>query len=426
MSKDQANSPAMLLFTGNPAKLAQSIFQMNLPEDVLRSLPAQTLYMAILHNGMESSAETIQAASLAQVKLILDLDLWQDDTFLEDNFWHWLELEDATEPLRIAQKLLKVFDYKLVALIIGRYVDVITMSDQSDTPPGEGFYTPDLGFTWIKVNLQDQHKYFLLNRLMALLFETDADLFYQVLAAPSVSTGTILEEEAFLDQRRRLAAEGIPDTELASEIHRPMTLREFTIQFKNQEYYTPIVDLDIIPALIAFSDELQPWFSVLQGTNNVEELALEATYITNSAIVFFKIAPSDLKRVALLAAQVRGAINLGFEIAQANQEAPLSEIVAKIGLKPFYQLGLEKLFQARKQSYLLTKASDFETKPIEQQVLIKALGGLFPAIPEAFDSATGQIASHEGRIQQGIKAIEKNSELESALKVLGENQPPTH
>src|SRR4051812_29931238 len=143
-------------------KLAKAIFKADVPEEYIRQIPAQSLYMAMKENGLESSAEIIEIATLEQCRLLLDFDVWEKDQFSEAQFWEWLALTDATNSLVIVQKLLKFVDLKLVALLIARYVDVKVLEEPTDEPPGPGSYTPDQGFTWIFINAEDSTQHFLL------------------------------------------------------------------------------------------------------------------------------------------------------------------------------------------------------------------------------------------------------------------------
>jgi hypothetical protein len=425
MTADPLIQKRHLLLTGNPRRLAKSIYQLELPPEVLRSLPAQSLYLAIQENGLESSVETLLAASLEQLKLLLDFDLWQRDTFLEENFWQWLEAEESSEPLAVAEKILKVIDYKIVALMIARYVDVITKEEKSDTPPAPGFYTPDLGQTWLRVKLEDSHRFFLMNRFLALLFESDADLFYQLLAVPMVGTNAILEEEAYQDQQRRLANEGIPDLSLAAEIHAPLALNPVLDLIKKQEQLPAISDIEPIPALIAHSDELMPWHRIVCDAKNSDELAAESTLLVNAALVHYNIPVSEYTEVGLCAAQVRGAINIGLQkVISAEPATNLVEAVEHLGLKPFYRLGLTILTSLRKEAMLVKRSAGFATLNTEQQKVIEALTkpGI-PACPKDFDSQLDKIDDKSHQISAELRPIEELSELESLTRTLNKICP---
>ena len=202
--------------------LHKAIFDSEAPEQVIRQLPAQALFMVVRHLGLSGAADIIALASIEQVRLLSDFDLWNRDTINEDHVWEWLALTDETESLDLLQKVVKCVDLKVLSVMLSRYTDVQIFSEPTDLPPGPGFHTPDKGFTWVGITVQDADQHFLLARLLALIFETSAELYYQLLSIPSVATVSMLEEESFVERSKRLAAEGIPEPELSAKRSCPL------------------------------------------------------------------------------------------------------------------------------------------------------------------------------------------------------------
>ena len=149
-------------------------------------------------------------ASLEQCRLLSDFDLWNGDSLNEAALWEWLALTDEVESLELLQKLVKFVDLKLFAILFGKYIEVKIFDDPTEQPPGEGFHTPDRGATWIGIKTEDPDKHFLLARLLALIFESSAELFYQLISIVTVATASMLEEESYQERMKRLAAEGNP------------------------------------------------------------------------------------------------------------------------------------------------------------------------------------------------------------------------
>ena len=175
------DSKALAHFRGHSCRdLYKAIFEADAPEQLVRQLPTQTLFMIVKSVGLPSAAELISMASLEQCRLLSDFDLWNGDSLNEAALWEWLALTDEVESLELLQKLVKFVDLKLFAILFGKYIEVKIFDDPTEQPPGEGFHTPDRGATWIGIKTEDPDKHFLLARLLALIFESSAELFYRL------------------------------------------------------------------------------------------------------------------------------------------------------------------------------------------------------------------------------------------------------
>jgi Family of unknown function (DUF6178) len=133
---ERPSTPVIRAKGFNSRNLIKAIFDSESPEQIVRTIPAQSLYVAMRAQGFESSADLLEIATLEQCKTFLDLDCWSRDSFREDHFWEWLAITDATDSLALLQKILKVVDLKLVALMIARYIDVQAFEEPADAPPG--------------------------------------------------------------------------------------------------------------------------------------------------------------------------------------------------------------------------------------------------------------------------------------------------
>ena len=83
----------------------------------------------------------------------------------------YVPLRLEVERLEFLQRLLKVVDFKLLGLLVERHVDHRVFEEPTDIPPGPHFYTPDKGYTWLRVTLEDATRHFLFSRLLALIFD---------------------------------------------------------------------------------------------------------------------------------------------------------------------------------------------------------------------------------------------------------------
>lgn len=393
--------------------LAKTIFRADLPEQVIRTMPAQAVYLALKQNGVGSSADLVELATVEQLRAFLDFDLWERDTFKEEHLWEWLALSSDGEELQIVQKLLKAIDLKLVALMIARHVKHRILDEPTENPPAAGYFTPDKGYTWISIEVEDSNKHFLLGRFLAVLFETDANLFYKLLSIPQIHTAAGLEEESFQERSVRLSAEGVPDAELAAEIHAPFSVQVALGELKAGGRYVCKLEVPAVEPLVYDQRELHPLQELLSKQFSNPELAAEITLIVNAAVVHFAVDFSAMEQLHPLITRVRGAINLGLELLAGRSGLSPEEVHAGLGIQKIYRVGLQHCLALRKElGRALAESAQIDGAASESVILSNAVNRPFPMFPEALSSA-GSWCAVDGALSQELRAIEQLRDIDA-------------
>lgn len=364
----------------NIKSLARAIFKADAPESFVRALPAQSLYMVLKENGLESSTDLLEIASLEQCRLLLDFDCWHGDSLNEDNLWQWLALTEENDNLKFLQRLVKFIDLKVVALLIGRHVDVQTFTEPTEQPPFPQSYTPDSGYTWLRIKIEDGTRHHLMGKLLALIFETSAELFYQLISIPLVATESLLEEDAYQEKSKRLSAEGIPDDSFAFEVNAPLNETLAVQELGGKSKRGRVMDIAPIEPLIYEAGLVEPFTTLLGKISNREQFESEMSLIMNAAIIRWKIDFSEHDRVVRLIAQVKGALNIGLERALALSALTDIEVYEALGLQKMYRLGLGYLHDVRLQATKLLKNETTASSPDNRRIL--ALEGAARSFPE--------------------------------------------
>ncbi|RMG42546.1 MAG: hypothetical protein D6719_06200 [Candidatus Dadabacteria bacterium] len=417
-SKQPLSRNRLVPFGASSTTLLKQILADSNPEKLVRSLPAQTLHLIIQDVGMEDALEIIESATIQQRQLVLDFELWKKDRLYEEQIWKWLQLTGGKEDLALLQQLLKSIDLKIVAFLIAKYVNIIVCEEPTETPPQKGYYTPDKGSTWISINISDADKHFALARLMALIFETDAELFYQLLAIPGVATPSQLEEESYQERIKRLSAEGIPDQDLAAEINSPLSPDQ-AIKSSNSEVNEAEALLPRSIAPLIFERSNYPFLNELSKESSIrDDLESELTLILNAALIHWSVSFADRTQVALLLSKVRGAINLGLDILSVTYGILPLDAYQSLKLQGIYRCGLSEIIYLRKCALGVSQQS-IETHEQQQAVkeLLDALLEQFPCIP-AFFNSDGSFIEDNGKLLTGRKAITSYSELKSLKHIL--------
>jgi hypothetical protein len=358
-------------------------------------------------------------ASLEQCRLLTDLDLWHGDTLNEEALWEWLALADEADSLEVLQKLLKCVDLKLVAILIGKYVQVQVFEEPTDQPPGPGFHTPDKGSTWIGITIENPDHHFLLARLLALIFETNTELFYQLLQTPSVATLSMLEEESFSERTKRLAAEGVPEPEVAASIHAPYAFNQAVLELHEQHKHKVIEDIRAVEPLLYEARAAKLFAELLRKVSDHEVVEMEFTYLANAAVVRFGVDFADQESVLQLCEKIKGAINLACEKLLRDSDRTVLELYNALGLEKLYRLGLTDILSVRSvaRKVSLEVAEKFKDSDNALFSIIACAREPFPCIPMCIND-DGSVVDNEGSLPTGGRPIESLQALASVRAAL--------
>ncbi len=384
LPKLQASLPAEIE-SAYGADLYRAIFRSENPEYVVRALPAQRLYLALLGIGLESGADLIDMLPQRHYRVALDLHLWEKDGVSASGFWQWLEVIDDAESLEPLRKFLQAVDPKLLAVLFSRHIHSIIGEERTDVPPAEGYYTPDQGYTWVEIQIEDPTKLRLFARLIAMLYQTDSPLFYQLLNESSAASMSELEEESFQDKSRRLSDEGLPDLETSAKINSATTIEQFLVTLSKASRQ-PTAGNHAFSGMVKRGDRLEPLSSLLEEVSKDEairgEIESELSLIVNAAIFSFLSVLSDASALEKQVAHVRGTLNIGLERACVESKLSPLEVVRATGLQPIYRLGLGELRALRRQiREILSRQSEEISDAGLRSIAAHIVDGDFPSFP---------------------------------------------
>lgn len=400
----------------SPKNLAKAIFNSDIPEEIVRTIPAQNLYMTICYNGISSSVDLINIASVTQRRLFLDFDCWEKDIFNEDNFFIWLSLTDDDGALDLLKKILQSSDLKLIAFLIGKYVTVYSQEEPTDLPPNGDFYTPDKGYTWLNVSTGDEEKDFLLKRLLALIFETSVELFYQITSIQTISTPTELEEQAYEEKNKRLASEGIPEFEECVELNQPLSKEKIIEKIKNKKFYKYEVSENILPLKIN-TDVLEPLTSFINGIKDSQMALSELTRILNACVVFYDNSFNNFENISKLNECVKGVLNIGLEKLLESNVIISNEIYPIVNLQDIYRYGLNFIFEIKKEALKKSKDENKNFDSIELSIL-ENFSKKLPTIPLFIQDENTYLKDEEEKLLVGERAILNFKDILLAKKIL--------
>lgn len=400
--------------------LYRSIMSADLPEQVVRALPPQTVFRALVQHGIESSTELLHIAPERHYRFFLDMRLWERDSFVEDHWWEWLQTVDLEGSLEPLEKFVRSIDPRILALVMRRHVQTVVFEDPTEHPPDAGYYTPDNGYTWVGILIPDAGQHRLLARLLAYVFQTRPELFYQLINAASQGTGIEFEEEAYQERLRRLRDEGIPDFETAAKIVSPLPPDLFLKMLEQSE--RPILHEmpETLAPFVAEAGALEPLASLVADVSRdvalISQLEAELSLLGNCAVVTYCENLGDSEQAERVFASLRGALNIGLEEAFHRSEVSPVELYRRVGLQPLFRLGMWTVRELRKKARQLSGDRPLAHEDPRIQALVEALEQDFPVLPRWFGEHGQELQTD--RESERYRPIERRSEIAEAEAAL--------
>ncbi len=398
--------------------LIKEIFRADSPEEYARELPAQSIYLAIRSSGLEAAPEVLALIEDAQYKVVLDLDFWVGDNFSEKHFWQWVQVLDQEGGREELTRLVELMDARLLGLLFSRYVVVNYPEEPTDLPPDKGYYTPDRGGTWIKILLDDPDQHRRFGKLLALLYDHNAELFYQLLSEGGFITAAELEEGAYSDKVRRLLDEGMPSSEVSFRLNTPVNAEQLEKLMAHDHEKSLPDNPTVLP--LAFSlysvEPLSGFLSELVENGRQEEVEAELALLANAAIVFYNVDIAETTEVGLTIEKIRGAINIGLERISRSLKVSPREVFERFGLQKIYQLGLGELRDVQRAAKKLGE----EGEVIDDHLLAAIHAGAslrFPVLP-VFVQRDGSIQLEGDAASAETKAYQHLAQTDAVKRLL--------
>lgn len=403
------------------------MFRGDLTESQVRELHPQALHFAIKALGLESSTDIISMISNEQYKGLLDFELWTRDSFREDRMWFWLSQIDDERDLQPIQKFLKVIDPTSLSIIFKRYVEVVYNDEPSDLPPNPNAYTPDNGLSWLTFKAGDPEIHRLLGRLLAFLFQTNREAFYQHLAYANSGTTLEFEEEAYQEKCVRLRNLSIPSFDEAVTVHKVLTKNDFLktheeVLNSNKEQEVEIDGPGELIPLPSSGINFQPLASSLESLEEEDlfRVHLEFAQLFNAHVVHFQGDFGEELGLKSAIEKVFGAVNIGLELVIKENNSILSpHIFRSIPIKDLYRLGLVEIYSYRslcqKVPVDIRSTLNHMNEPLS--IIVEMGSRPFPAVPR-FLRENGTFELEEDTGEESLDSNESYIHSLDQIKIL--------
>ncbi len=294
---------------------------------LVRSLPAEQLYVTVVEVGLPDASELVQLASPEQFQSLVDLGAWKRDTLDPHALLEWLHAARGDEPEPLLEKLHRI-DIELLEAMLRALVVVHDLEETPD-PDVEGVTLDSADRRYrLEMKVEGAEQAALRTLLLDLMAE-DPFGFSRLMEAVRWELPTELEESALRFRWARLSDLGFPDPESAAGLYAAVRLPVATPS-------SPSVELvrsggrrpDFLQAALDGLD-------VVEAENAQDELR----GVFNAALVADGADPGDLEAFRASAERARDTLGLGLEFLTGGDPHRAPVVVRETPFRTVFQTG---------------------------------------------------------------------------------------
>ena len=330
----------LLLATDAPAKL-------------IRSLPPEDLYLALLDIGADDAAEIVSMASPEQFRHFVDMSAWRggDEGPRTTEALRWLRLsrEGGGNNGRMRFRAqLSGLDVELLALLLRRGMTVYDLGEDLDPQPQNpalAFYTADRRFL---LEFASEAEFTAMRQLIEALYERDEGAAGRLIEATRWEQPAELEEAARRWRDGRLRDLGVPGFEEAIAFYARPAARPAA------EAAPPAPQTR---ALLAPQQNLLDAALELLSGDDLEVAEEAVVYAANAALVANRVPLDDPDEVREQLADARAALSLGLELLSAGDPARAARLLVELPIRQLFQTAMGEAYRLQTRARRAAEAA---------------------------------------------------------------------
>jgi Family of unknown function (DUF6178) len=365
--------------TLSPTTVKQRIEQLLTAPDsagLIQSLPPIE-YVVLLKAAPDMRTVLLQLGSPEQIRTVLDLDCWHQDTLQSPRVLEWLEeLQRSGED--VFAQALQMMDSEMLIVVLHQYIRVnatLPLEEEDDPGPYDEVLSNELyRVTFIEPNNPHNE---VVAELLRWLRLTNLDMYYQLMQGTMWAQESELEEWAYRWKAGRLQDEGIPDYDEALETYHiidieplqalpPVPLESPGVPASAEESgLVPSYAWSLTPSDSFLSHALRGDFT----TATLERLCWEMVSLCNQAFILDHVDFANTAAVRASLTRVHAYVNIGLEYLSNYRTEQLVPLLTARSLISICQAGFSLSMRLRQ------RASHLQTH-------LNRAGGVRRALPE--------------------------------------------
>jgi len=288
------------------------------PWEIVRAVSEEELYFTIKTLGQERAPALVAMTTGAQLRHLIDMDVWRHDVFTPKAASDWIEIIATIGEEKVLQ-LLQVADPELIVLILNclvrvsvRNPDIDHLEEQDEFP----WFTLDSIFF---VEFLGAVPANLIKSFLGTLFQWNPEYYYTIIQQIVAGVDPATVERALKWAQARLADKGFPDFEEALEIYRPAK-RETVIRGSRDSYYPDDETEERPEKLLVYPlaiPDIRTLFKrsldLVDDADEKHRLSMELAHLANKVMIADVKDPGSTNELLSSIKKVSGYINIALE-----------------------------------------------------------------------------------------------------------------
>jgi len=306
---------------------------------LIRSVPAEDLYFAIVDVGLADALDVIQLASPQQFRTFVDLGGWKRDSLEVRPVLAWLRAARGEDLDAFVAKLTGL-DMEVLEILLRTQVVVHSLEDDPDVNPQRPTMETPEGKYLLEITAEEAD-YPIVREILTDLIAQNPFEAVRLLEAVRWEVLTELEEQAYQFRQARLGDLGFPPLEEAAALFSRVKLPP------RPEGAPGLTG----PARVDYLDAALRGLSAEERDNLQDELR----YLVNSALVAEGAEPGDVGAIREVSERARDYLALALERLAASPERA-ADVVRDTPSRRVFQVGFSLTLELKHRADRIAQA----------------------------------------------------------------------
>lgn len=312
--------------------------------EIVEALPEQEVLLTIKGAGEEDSLPLVALTTPAQLRLVLDIELWVRDTVDDEKACLWLSYILSCGEHKVIQFVENV-DRELLIVMLAKLIKLVPNEEGVKVPEGLPSIMPDEFFT-ILSNVPEETEN--LRLLMRILRQWNRSEFYKLLFQIHGSVDAETEENAFRWRTSRLEEKGLLEFDEAIEIYGYIGEDEARAAALTASTIAPSAGSAgaAAPAYpVLLTDRKTFFYQVLTSIDEPSvqnRLRAEITFAANRLLVADAMKLGDIDSMRAALNRLFAFVNVGLLFLTGGSEPEAVEVLGAVPVKELFQIGFSR------------------------------------------------------------------------------------